>query len=150
MFRTHQTAIRMPCTRVLYLVKSNIANSKFHKIFEVKMHLKYVLDWAFLIKPAEWFAIFSNIRGSGSRRLSNIVRGERCSFKIAFPENSCFCCQHFRNTFWWLLPNIVSKVSLLWTTYVLYFGEFLYLFSRLAALIFITEDIIRVFEKLCF
>ena len=98
MFRTHQTAIRMPCTRVLYLVKSNIANSKFHKIFEVKMHLKYVLDWAFLIKPAEWFAIFSNIRGSGSRRLSNIVRGERCSFKIAFPENSCFCCQHFRNT----------------------------------------------------
>ena len=98
MFRTHQTAIRMPCTRVLYLVKSNIANSKFHKIFEVKMHLKYVLDWAFLIKPAEWFAIFSNIRGSGSRRLSNIVRGERCSFKIAFPENSCFCGQHFRDT----------------------------------------------------
>ena len=36
------------------------------------MRFKYVLDWAFLLKSAELFAIFSNTTSSGSRRLSNI------------------------------------------------------------------------------
>ena len=34
------------------LVKSNIANSKLHKIFELKCVLN-ILDWAFLVKSAE-------------------------------------------------------------------------------------------------
>ena len=55
-----------------------IANSKFHKVFELKMGFN-CLQLGVLVKSTKWFAIFSNTRGFGSSHLSNIqqqpVRG---------------------------------------------------------------------------
>ena len=40
LFRTHQTAIREPSAGDKSLPKPNIVNSKFHKMFELKVHFK--------------------------------------------------------------------------------------------------------------
>ena len=73
MCATHQTAIREPGAVGKNFVPGKIkyANSKSHKISELKCALN-VLDWAFLVKSAEWFAMLPNTRGSGLSRLSNL------------------------------------------------------------------------------
>ena len=63
------------------------------------MHLNYVLDWSFLIKSNQQNDLqYSQTLEVLLQDAYTIAATERCSFKIAFPENSYFCCQYFRNT----------------------------------------------------
>ena len=70
MFRTYQTAIREPGTVDKSFAHGKIKQCKFY--IPQNIRVKNAFKCVFLVKSAEWFAIFSNTRGSGSRRLINI------------------------------------------------------------------------------